>query len=80
VTLRSEPEAIEEMVRFEVEAVVAVMAVVDAYGMLSAEEAGAEKLMVIPLPTTAPVPVTEIAVPFDTDEVPTDCIAPVPAP
>ena len=71
--LRREPTAVsEEAMRLVEEAVVAVIIVVLAYGMESAEDAGAEKLMVRALaPTRAAVPDSEIAVPAMAEEVAT---------
>ena len=69
-----------EMVRFEVEAREDVMTVVEAYGMVSADDAGAEKEMVGLPPTANPEPVTEIPVPEVKVEVATLWRPPVPAP
>ena len=80
-TLRS-PLVRLEMVRFVVDALVAVIAVVDANGMRSADDAGAEKLTVSAFPPTRDpaVPANEMAVPAVTDEVATFCRAPEPTP
>src|ERR1700733_2257540 len=66
--------AMEETVRLVVLASVAVMLVVDAYGIESAEPVGAAKLMVRALPpTNAPaVPEKDRAVPAVMEEVATD--------
>ena len=61
-----------EMVRFVVEAVVAVTIVVLANGMERPVPAGAAKLMVRAEPTSAPDPESEMAVPAIGEEVATD--------
>ncbi len=79
VVLRSEPLAIEEMKRFVDEAVVALTIVVEANGIERPVPAGAAKLMVRPVPpTSAPVPVMEMAVPFEAEVVATDWYAVAP--
>ena len=75
------PDEIPEIVRLVVEAVVAVIIVVDAYGMRSDAVDGAEKFIVRPpAPTSAPVPESVIAVPCETDDVATDWREPDPEP
>ena len=60
------------IVRFVVDAVVAVIMVVLANGMERPVPAGAEKLMVSAEPTREPEPESEIAVPAIGEEVATD--------
>ena len=63
----------DEATRFVDDAVVAEIIVDDANGIERPVPAGAAKLMVRPEPpTSAPVPVMEIAVPFDAVVVATD--------
>ena len=64
-----------EIQRFVVDAVVAVIIVVEANGMESPVPRGAAKLMVSALPTSAPEPESEIAVPPIGEEVATDWYA-----
>ncbi len=62
----------DETMMLVVDAVVALIIVVDANGIESPVPAGAAKLMVSALPTSAPAPESEIAVPAIGDEVATD--------
>ena len=73
VVFKIDPELIPEIHRFVLDAVVAVTIVVLAKGMERPVPAGAEKLIVNPLPpTSAPVPVILMAVPLLADVVATD--------
>ena len=70
--MRIDPLVMDEMFRLVVEARTEVMLVVEAYGIESAEEAGALKEMVGEEPMTKPLPDTEIPVPLVMVEVATD--------
>ena len=73
VVFKSAPGLTPEIQRFVDDAVVALIMVVEANGIDNPVPAGAAKLMVRPEPpTSAPVPVIEIAVPFDAVVVATD--------
>ena len=81
VVLRRESDASDEMKRLVELAVVAVSMVVEAYGMESAEEAGAEKLIASEPPRRERVEESSaMPVPAETVPVATEPIAPVPLP